>query len=747
MTPRTEPSITSIDAARTGAAEVDEVTNTGDATVINDRYEIHKRIGRGGMADVFSARDLLLDRQVAIKVLFPEFATDENFVERFRREAQAAANLSHPNIVNVYDWGKYETTYFIAMEQVEGRTLAEVLSNHQQLNAKQSAEIASEVAAALAFAHEKGVAHRDIKPGNILIGSNGQVKVADFGIARVMNAATESNLTQVGSVMGTATYFSPEQAQGAQPDPRSDLYSLGIVMYEMVAGRPPFTGENPVSIAYKQVHDAPQPLRQFVPDIPVAYEAIVARLLAKDPQLRYPTGGALRDDLRRFRRGEPVEAIAAATAARAKAATPAPPTGTTPGDIDTGPTDVVVAGAAGAAAAAAFGATDVEPVQPQSTGVRSAGMYEAGYPTGASQDAAYYDAGTSRTGWYAVGAFIALIALVVGGVFLFQALNQDDTADEPSQFTLDDYTSRLLSDVTEELEALGLEFTTIAEQNGDVPVGFVHRTDPPAGTVMLEGQSVQVFFNPDQLLQQVPQVVGLPLEEATARLEAAGFVVGRITTEETDEVEENTVLATNPEAGTRASQGETVRITVAGPPSSVQMPGFIVNLPEGEARATLEAQPYGFEVTSEYRSSSIVEAGIVMETDPGAGTIVERGGSVTIIVSSGPEPVTVPVVAGLTEGSARNALIDAGLTVAPTLYQTVEAGSPDDGRVIGQTPQPGEQVEPGTTVTITVGRADVAVTTLPPITSPPTTQAPETTTTDATTTEPPATEPVGTTGG
>ena len=164
------------------------MTNSGEATVINDRYQIHKRIGRGGMADVFSARDLLLDRQVAIKVLFPEFATDANFVERFRREAQSAASLSHPNIVSVYDWGKYEGTYFIAMEEVQGRTLAEILSTNKQLTAKQAAEIASEVAAALGFAHDNHVAHRDIKPANILIGSNGQVKVADFGIARAMNA-------------------------------------------------------------------------------------------------------------------------------------------------------------------------------------------------------------------------------------------------------------------------------------------------------------------------------------------------------------------------------------------------------------------------------------------------------------------------------------------------------------------------------------------------------------------------------
>ena len=256
------------------------MSSSGGATVINDRYEIHKRVGRGGMADVFLAKDLLLDRQVAIKILFPEFAIDPNFVERFRREAQAAANLSHPNIVNVYDWGKYEGTYFIAMEYVQGRTLAEILKTNNQLTPKQAAEIASEVAAALGFAHEAGLAHRDIKPANILIGSNGQVKVADFGIARAMNSATESNLTQAGSVMGTASYFSPEQAQGAQPDPRSDLYSVGIVMYEMVAGKPPFTGENPVAIAYKQVHDQPTPLNKIVQGIPRPLEAIIAKLLA-----------------------------------------------------------------------------------------------------------------------------------------------------------------------------------------------------------------------------------------------------------------------------------------------------------------------------------------------------------------------------------------------------------------------------------------------------------------------------------
>src|SRR3954447_13320669 len=303
-------------------------TSGGATVIINDRYEIHKRVGRGGMADVFLGRDRLLDRQVAIKVLFPEFAVDPNFVERFRRGAQAAANLSPPDILHVHDWGRHSGTYFIAMEYVQGRTLAEILKTNKRLTAKQAAEIASEVAAALGFAHEAGLVHRDIKPANILIGANGQVKVADFGIARAMNAPTESHLTQAGAVMGTATYFSPEQAQGAQPDPRSDLYSLGIVMYEMVAGRPPFTGENPVGIAYKQVHEHPQPLNQIIADVPRPYEAMVAKLLAKDPKVRYASANALRDDLRRFRNGERVLALAAA-AGVARAAT-GPVTAATP---------------------------------------------------------------------------------------------------------------------------------------------------------------------------------------------------------------------------------------------------------------------------------------------------------------------------------------------------------------------------------------------------------------------------------
>ncbi len=702
------------------------MTNNGQATVINDRYEIHKRIGRGGMADVFSARDLLLDRQVAVKVLFPEFATDANFVERFRREAQSAASLSHPNIVNVYDWGKYEGTYFIVMEEVQGRTLAEILSTNKQLTSKQAAEIASEVAAALGFAHDNHVAHRDIKPANILIGSNGQVKVADFGIARALNAPTESNLTQVGSVMGTATYFSPEQAQGAQPDPRSDLYSLGIVMYEMVAGRPPFTGENPVSIAYKQVHDAPQPLVQIVADVPRSFEAIVAKLLAKDPKLRYPSAAALRDDLRRFRNDEPVQALAAAQGAQNRTAE---------------------AAAAAALAAGMSGATTVNPTTaptgmipagvPRSTNVPSTGMMEAGYPTGASADAMYYDTNGSRTGWYALGAFVALILLVIGGVLLFQALSGDDGGEEAEQFVLDDYTNRPLTEVTTDLTAKGIAFTTIAEENNLVPFGFVIRTDPVAGTLILQDQVVEVFYNPDPQLVPIPNVVGLSSADAQTRLAADGFVVGELTTVERDDIAQDTVVSSDPPPETQALQGSTVNLVVSAPPSSVQVPGEVIGMSEIEARSVLSSAPYEFVVTTDVRSSPTVAENTVMEIRPGPGELVEIGSDVLIIVSSGPEDVRVPVVVGRTEAQARNTLTEIGL-IPVVSYQDGNFGAAEDGRVISQSLPVGSRVPPGTEITVVVARNTAPPsTTIPPTTT--TTLPPTTTTTPPppTTTTPP----------
>ena len=707
------------------------MSNSGDATVINDRYEIHKRVGRGGMADVFLARDQLLDRQVAIKILFPEFAVDPNFVERFRREAQAAANLSHPNIVNVYDWGKYEGTYFIAMEYVQGRTLAEILKTNKQLTPTQAAEIASEVADALCFAHEAELAHRDIKPANILIGSNGQVKVADFGIARAMNSATESNLTQAGSVMGTASYFSPEQAQGAQPDPRSDLYSLGIVMYEMVAGKPPFVGDNPVSIAYKQVHDQPTPLNRLVEGVPRPFEAIVAKLLAKDPKLRYPSAHALRDDLRRFRNGEQVQALVAA-AARPNPSTgpqrptmPTQPVGTTPTIVQP----------------ASFRPTTAHPQiagAPTAAMPRQAGPDLTGYPPGASAEARYYQDRSSRTGWYALAAFIALIALVAGGVLLYQGLTKEsDTV--TTALTLDDYVNQPLESVTGALKALNLPYAVFPEENPQVNEDFVHRTVPAAGTVVAEGTVIELYYNPTKALVPIPNVEGLALADARAILGAEGFQIEEVT--ELSDVTDGLVIRTEPSSGTSVPQEQVIRVIVSGGLEQVAIPATVINDPVDVARELLESAQYGLVVTTIEQVDENIPAGIVINTDPAPNELVTRGSTVQLIVSSGPGLVRVPPLVGLTEGQARNLLDEAGLGI-DVGYQELAPGDPNDGTVLEQSVSSDKDVPKGTQIVIVVGQARVAATTTTTTTIPTTTTiAAATTTTIPTTTTVPITSP------
>src|SRR5450432_2555755 len=271
--------------------------------VFSNRYHIEREIAHGGMAEVYLARDESLDRLVALKALFPEYAREPSFVERFRREAQAAANLNHPNIVAIYDWGQESGTYFIVMEYVEGRSLRDLIRSEGALDPGQAADITAEIASALAFAHRSGVVHRDVKPGNVLLTKSGTVKVTDFGIAR---AGTSDGLTQTGSVMGTATYFSPEQAQGLPVDGRSDVYALGVVLYEMVTGVAPFVAASPVSVAYKHVREEPAPPSSIVPDLPGAMDRIVLTAMTKDVDARYQSAQDLRSDLLRFERGRPL---------------------------------------------------------------------------------------------------------------------------------------------------------------------------------------------------------------------------------------------------------------------------------------------------------------------------------------------------------------------------------------------------------------------------------------------------------
>jgi eukaryotic-like serine/threonine-protein kinase len=271
--------------------------------VLLDRYEVGPLLGAGGMAEVYEGRDRLLARRVAIKVLQSQYARDQGFLLRFKREAQAAASLSHPNVVGVYDTGSEDGTHFIVMEYVEGRTLKDVIRQEGPLYPDRAAEIAADVCSALVAAHARGLIHRDIKPGNVMMTPDGKVKVMDFGIAR---ATTSETITQTAAVIGTAQYISPEQAQGQTVDFRSDLYSLGCCLYEMLTGKVPFTGANAVAIAYRHVREDPTPPRALNPDVPVALEAICLKAMAKLPDNRFQTAAEFRSDLERFRHGEQV---------------------------------------------------------------------------------------------------------------------------------------------------------------------------------------------------------------------------------------------------------------------------------------------------------------------------------------------------------------------------------------------------------------------------------------------------------
>ncbi len=654
----------------------------GDTPVFNDRYEIQQRLGRGGMADVYLARDRLLERRVAVKVLFPEFATDPSFVARFRREAQAAANLTHPNIVAVYDWGQQGGTYFIVMEYVNGQTLADVLRVEGKISATRAATLSSEVAAALGFAHRNGVVHRDVKPGNILVTDAGDVKVADFGIARVANAGTDAGLTQAGSVMGTAAYFSPEQAQGASPDPRSDLYSLGIVMYEMVGGRPPFTGDNPVSIAYKQVHEAPPRLRDLSPDVPVAYEAIVAKLLAKDPAARYANADDLRLDLTRFRDGQRPEALVQAAAAAG----------------------AVAAAGAGAAAAATTATPQVPPAYGQPTTVVAASpgtqVLPQQPPAGrtAVPPPPPYDE-QRRTGWLWAGIVLALLVLGVGGFLLFQALRDDGGPNTPTTIVMPDLVNKTLDEATTELTDLGFvgQITQTPEANDAVAENVVFAQDPAALTEVATDGAITLTYNPPRAAFELGNFVGAQIADVTAAL-TENNVPFEITEVESDRPA-GEVLAQEPAPG--LVPGNTVvKLTVSTGLPKVVIPN-VVNL--GSVAAANQLGGLGLVTTEQNEASDTVTAGNVIRTEPAAGTEVDQGTTVLLVVSSGATPVEVPDVVGKTESAARDDLQNANLR-SNVVNVDVPFGSPQANVVIDQTPAAGEPAAPGSTVTIRIGR-------------------------------------------
>jgi serine/threonine protein kinase len=639
-------------------------------TIVNDRYEIGKRIGRGGMAEIFQARDILLDRPVAMKVLFPEFATDPAFVERFRREAQAAANLNHPNIVAVYDWGKVNNTYYIAMEYVNGRTLADILKQSGTLTPMQVCDVMSEVASALISAHQNGVVHRDIKPGNILVSTTGQVKVADFGIARALGAGVEQGLTQTGAVMGTATYFSPEQAQGVATDQRSDIYSLGVVMYEMLSGVAPFTGENAVAIAYKQVHEHAMPLNQRLATIPSEVAAIVAKCMEKSPGDRYSSAEEVRDELRRFVEGMPVLALSQNKDSER-------PTQLLP-QTDINATTVISAQDA---------ATELLPK------ISTTATKQTNYPP-------YDDKSPQRTAVFVFGALFAAIILLAGGLFLYQTLTRNSAN---ASITVPDVRNLTVKQASEQLLASGFTPIPYAATKDGVGNDIVYEQDPPPSVLARSGDQVTITYNPASTPVAVPLVRGLTVKEATALLAPLGLTLSIKEVVNDPKIPENQIMSQDPKVDTQVRSGSQIVVIVSGGLGQATVPnvqGQVANA----AQQLLQTSPYNFVVTLVNEASSTIEQGRVIRTEPAIGAQSPAGSAITVFVSSGGNKVAVPQVEGQTEVDARSLLATAGLT--PDIkYQDVPANDVNIGKVISQGTDAGTLVDPGFIIRLTIGRA------------------------------------------
>jgi serine/threonine-protein kinase len=583
------------------------------------------------MAEVYRARDELLGRDVAVKVLNDRLSHDKSFVERFRREAQSAANLNHPNVVSLYDYGSDDGAYYIVMEYIEGKSLGDMVTEGGPLLPERAAEIAADVAAALERAHSSGLVHRDIKPTNIMVTRTGQTKVTDFGIARALGQSTEqTQMTQTGMVIGTAAYLSPEQAQGNPVDARSDVYSLGCVLYEMLTGKPPFAGETPLAIAYKHVREDPVAPSTVNADVPRALDAITLKALSKNPANRYASAQAMRDDLQRFLGGQQVQA----TPLMATQTVVAPP-------VSTG-TQVI-----------SRTETEYEPPPPE----------------------------PRRAGWYILIALLILALFGLGAYLLANNfLGGDDGVRVPNVVKLSE------DRAVERLERDGFE-VDVEEGASKRPEGQVFRQDPDGGEEADEGSVVTIFVSSGPEPVEVPDLVGLDLADARDVLRDSDLKVGEVT-EQASEADEGEVLSQFPEAGREAESGDAISLVVSSGPEAILAPS-VVGQSQPDAEAEIEAVGLTVSVLT---APNDAPAGEVIAQDPDPGTEMEAGDTVTITVSEGPEEVEMPDVTGQDADSAEAFLEgDYGLTV--TQEDGTCAAPP--GTVCDQDPAPGTPVSEG----------------------------------------------------
>jgi eukaryotic-like serine/threonine-protein kinase len=662
---------------------------TGDTQRLFDgRYQLQGRLGAGGMATVYLAEDTSLHRKVAIKVLAERYAEDEQFVERFRREAQSAAGLNHPNIVAIYDRGVAEGTYYIAMEYLDGPTLKDVIDERGGLEPNRAIGFATQILAALRFAHNHGVVHRDIKPHNVVVSPDGRLKVTDFGIAR----AGASQMTEVGSIVGTAQYLSPEQARGEVVGPPSDLYSVGIVLYEMLTGRVPFEGDSAVAIAMKHLSEEPVPPSVYAPGTPPALEQVVLRALAKDAGDRYQTAEEMSADLDRARRGV---ALSPRTEQMTRVIAP------------------VVTGRQ----------TLVEPPRDATR------VWDREVPPPRRPPPPAPPVRPKRPRWpWVLLALLVLAAGAVAAVALTGVIGGDKTntnTTPPVVRIPNNLVGTGETAATSKLESLGLKVTPVQEASAKDP-GTVLRVAPPGGQQVNTGSSVRLFVSKGQDTKTVPKITGMTIADATALLTQHSLTLGN-QTEKNDLAIAGTVIAQDPAAGAIAPVNSSVNVTVSKGPNSVNVPD-LTGQDEQTAQANLKTAKLT-EGAVHHAPSTAQPAGTVVSTDPAADTQAPEGSPVILVLSTGPPKVTMPEVYGKSAADAAQAIQDAGLV--PRTPSTFPTNDPAlDGTVRKTSPQPGKRVTEGSSVIISI-YAYTAPTT-------------DTTTTDTTTDTTPVTSPTTT---
>jgi serine/threonine-protein kinase len=556
-------------------------------TQLGDRYDVGGVIGRGGMAEVYEGTDRRLNRRVAIKVLRPDLARDPMFQERFRREAQSAAGLNHPNIVAIYDTGEdligdgenQVSVPYIVMEYVDGETLRHHLNNGPRILPERALEVIAGVLAALDYAHRHGIVHRDIKPANIMINANGDAKVMDFGIARAMADAATA-VTASSSVMGTAQYLSPEQARGELVDARSDLYSTGCVLYELLVGKPPFNGDSAVAIAYQHVNEIPPAPSEIDPEVPNQLDLIVLTALAKLPSSRYRSAAEMRADVERALAGLPIFArgLTKAELDATTANTMAIPVMQDPSNVS----------------------------EPQAGGRRR------------------------KLKWLYVflAATIASLSLFVLGSRLLPS--------GPETVAVPDLKSKTVAEATSSLTAVGLILgEQIPQADNEIPKGIIIGQDPASGELLEVGQAVNVIVSAGKEQTSVPDLVGLTSKEiAKSTLEAAQLVLGRVTPEDSDKPE-GTVLEQDIDPNTSVDIGTLVSITVSNGKSPV--PNVVGMTQTAAKNALLNA---GFKVEIITQANGTVDVGTVISQSPEAKETAVEGTTVTIVVATEPDPIS-----------------------------------------------------------------------------------------------------------